>query len=195
MYSNNILTFQESTTILNVHTKKGWKLIVCTLYMVTISLYTVMRVMTGKVIWFTQNGYLCRYTTLILRYFNFLILLWFIYYFLMFLFISLLTEFSHQHQFVIFHWSVNDRKSHHISCTLLWVIWANLSDTVVCMVLILPLIFSISSLSFPSSWGLFLVCYILLVSLSPPSSMSPPALRQDPSICFPFHLLSPLLKM
>ena len=30
MYSNNILNFQESTTILNAHTKKVWKLIVCT---------------------------------------------------------------------------------------------------------------------------------------------------------------------
>ena len=28
MYSNNILKFQESTTILNAHTKKVWKLIV-----------------------------------------------------------------------------------------------------------------------------------------------------------------------
>ena len=30
MYSNNIVNFQESTTILNAHTKKVWKLIVCT---------------------------------------------------------------------------------------------------------------------------------------------------------------------
>ena len=30
MYSNNILYFQESMTILNVHTKKVWKIIVCT---------------------------------------------------------------------------------------------------------------------------------------------------------------------
>ena len=30
MYSKKILHFQESTTILNVHTKKVWKLIVCT---------------------------------------------------------------------------------------------------------------------------------------------------------------------
>ena len=29
MYSNNIVNFQESTTILNAHTKKVWKLIVC----------------------------------------------------------------------------------------------------------------------------------------------------------------------
>ena len=29
MYSNNILNFQESTTILNAHTKKVWKLIIC----------------------------------------------------------------------------------------------------------------------------------------------------------------------
>ncbi len=32
MYSNNILNYQESTTILNAHTKKGWKLIVCPSY-------------------------------------------------------------------------------------------------------------------------------------------------------------------
>ena len=32
MYSNNILNFQESTTILNAHTKKVWKLIVCASY-------------------------------------------------------------------------------------------------------------------------------------------------------------------
>ena len=30
MYSNNMLNFQESTTILNAHTKKVWKLIVWT---------------------------------------------------------------------------------------------------------------------------------------------------------------------
>ena len=30
MYSNNILNFQESTTILDAHTKKVWKLIGCT---------------------------------------------------------------------------------------------------------------------------------------------------------------------
>ena len=32
MYSNNILNFQKYTTILNAHTKKVWKLIVCTSY-------------------------------------------------------------------------------------------------------------------------------------------------------------------
>ena len=32
MYSNKILNFQESTTILNAHTKKVWKLSVCTSY-------------------------------------------------------------------------------------------------------------------------------------------------------------------
>ena len=30
MYSNNIVNFQESTIIWNAHTKKSWKLIVCT---------------------------------------------------------------------------------------------------------------------------------------------------------------------
>ena len=32
MYNNNLLNFQESTTILNTYTKKVWKLIVCTSY-------------------------------------------------------------------------------------------------------------------------------------------------------------------
>ena len=32
MYSNNIVNFQDSTTILNAHTKKVLKLIVCILY-------------------------------------------------------------------------------------------------------------------------------------------------------------------
>ena len=32
MYSNNVVNFQESTTIINAHTKKVWKLIVCTSY-------------------------------------------------------------------------------------------------------------------------------------------------------------------
>ena len=32
MYSNNIVNLEESTTILNAHTKKVWKLIVCTSY-------------------------------------------------------------------------------------------------------------------------------------------------------------------
>ena len=32
MYSNNIVNFQESTTILNAHTKKVWKVIICTSY-------------------------------------------------------------------------------------------------------------------------------------------------------------------
>ena len=32
MYSNNIVSFHESTKILNAHTKKIWKLIVCTSY-------------------------------------------------------------------------------------------------------------------------------------------------------------------
>ena len=32
MYSNNIVHFQESTTILNIHTKKVWKLIEFTTY-------------------------------------------------------------------------------------------------------------------------------------------------------------------
>ena len=41
MYSNNILNLQESTKILNAHTKKVWKLIVCSSYMyIYIPIYT-----------------------------------------------------------------------------------------------------------------------------------------------------------
>ena len=47
MYSNNIVNFQEYTTILNAHTKKVWKLIVCTLYMKT--LYITF--LTRKIQW------------------------------------------------------------------------------------------------------------------------------------------------
>ena len=36
VYSNNIVYFQESTTILNAHTKKVWKLIVCTSYILRV---------------------------------------------------------------------------------------------------------------------------------------------------------------
>ena len=35
-YSNNILNFQESMTILNACTKKGWKPIECTTYMIIV---------------------------------------------------------------------------------------------------------------------------------------------------------------
>ena len=38
IYSNMILNFQESTTILNAHTKKVWKPIVCTSYVVLIKI-------------------------------------------------------------------------------------------------------------------------------------------------------------
>ena len=45
MYSNNIVNFQESTTILNTCTKKVWKLIVCTTYLLLLS--TFYRVQIG----------------------------------------------------------------------------------------------------------------------------------------------------
>ena len=41
MYSNKILYFQESATILNAHTKKVWKLIVCPSYITSNELFTV----------------------------------------------------------------------------------------------------------------------------------------------------------
>ena len=34
MYNNNIIKFQESTTILNACAKKVWKIIECTMYMI-----------------------------------------------------------------------------------------------------------------------------------------------------------------
>ena len=39
MYSNNIVNFQESTIILNAHTKKLWKLIVCPSYVTLLLRY------------------------------------------------------------------------------------------------------------------------------------------------------------
>ena len=41
MYSNNILNFQVSTTILNAHTKNVWKLIVCTSYFILWLYFTI----------------------------------------------------------------------------------------------------------------------------------------------------------
>ena len=43
MYSNNIVNFQESTTILSAHTKKFWKLIICTSY-ICMSIYVYIYV-------------------------------------------------------------------------------------------------------------------------------------------------------
>ena len=44
MYSNNIVNFQESTTILNACTKKVWKPIECIAYV-----YNLPRIRTSKV--------------------------------------------------------------------------------------------------------------------------------------------------
>ena len=43
MYSNNILNFQESTTIFNACTKKVWKLIECTMYFLFFHLLQICR--------------------------------------------------------------------------------------------------------------------------------------------------------
>ena len=72
MYSNNILNFQESTPILNAHTKKACKLIVCSSYIyIYIYIYIsrkgyvqggltliIMRVLHTSVSWwlFTENS-------------------------------------------------------------------------------------------------------------------------------------------
>ena len=42
MYNNDVVNFQESTTILNACTKKVWKLIVCTTYLCFFHLYVRM---------------------------------------------------------------------------------------------------------------------------------------------------------
>ena len=50
MYSNNIVNFQESMTILNAHTKKVWKLIVCTLCVcVCVCVYIYIYIYASKV--------------------------------------------------------------------------------------------------------------------------------------------------
>ena len=50
MYSNNIVNFQESTTILNTHTKKVWKLIVCPSYQIWF--YSISDI--ADVIWYSR---------------------------------------------------------------------------------------------------------------------------------------------
>ena len=45
MYSNNILNFQESTTILNACSKKVWKSIECTIY---IYIY-IYKILNGRI--------------------------------------------------------------------------------------------------------------------------------------------------
>ena len=44
MYSNNILNFLKSTTILNAHTKEVWKLIICTSYIKSFDLFILLRI-------------------------------------------------------------------------------------------------------------------------------------------------------
>ena len=52
MYSNNILIFQGSTTILNAWTKKVWKLIICTSYQVCIDNRTPNEIKTPFIAYF-----------------------------------------------------------------------------------------------------------------------------------------------
>ena len=52
MYSNNTLNFQESTTILNTHPKKDWKLFVCTSY------YQMLGNAENESTKFTENNYI-----------------------------------------------------------------------------------------------------------------------------------------
>ena len=56
MYSNNILTFQESMTILNGHTKKVWKLIVCTSYIYKY-MYIIINVLFYKMFYMSLYIY------------------------------------------------------------------------------------------------------------------------------------------
>ena len=70
MYSNNILNFQESTTILNAHTKKVWKLIIYTLYVclcvcVYIYIYIYIYIYTHTHI--QTQTYMCVYIDICMR--------------------------------------------------------------------------------------------------------------------------------
>ena len=58
--------------------------------------------------------------------------------------------FSHQHQLLVFRWSLNDTNSHHVSWMLRNIL-ADLNNAMICMVLILPLISKSASL-FPEPW-------------------------------------------
>ena len=48
MYGNNIVNFQEYTTILNAHTKKVWYLIECTTYIYTPGQKWLLEVLARK---------------------------------------------------------------------------------------------------------------------------------------------------
>ena len=82
--------------------------------------------------------------------------------------ILLFASFSHQHELVIFHGNLSDSKSPWVSRSLLSIL-ANLTNSVVRIVSILPLISNFTSL-FTSLWGSFQAHLLLLVLLSPPCS-------------------------
>ena len=68
-----------------------------------------------------------------------------------FIIILHLAIFLHQRKLMIFHWNLSDSKSPQVFRTLLYIL-ANLKNTVVCMVSILPLI-SHSANLFSNPWG------------------------------------------
>ena len=51
MYSNNIVNSQESTTILNACTKKVWKLIEYTMYLLLVGIYSVVEPVCHRWMW------------------------------------------------------------------------------------------------------------------------------------------------
>ena len=61
---------------------------------------------------------------------------------------SLIMSLSHQHQLVVFHWSLSDSKSLQVSCSVLMSIQADLNYAVICMVSIFLLISNFSRLFF-----------------------------------------------
>ena len=79
-----------------------------------------------------------------------------------FIIILILASFSHEHYLLVFHWSVSDCKSSQVFQILLSIL-AILNNAVVCMVSILPLISSSSSLL----WIPFQVHQLQLVSPFP----------------------------
>ena len=92
---------------------------------------------------------------------------------------------------MVFHWSMSDSKTPHLSRTLLNIL-ANLNNTAVWMVLACPLISNPSSL-LSRPLGIFLMRQLKLVSLSSSCSIAFLVLWQGPStslsFCFLWFLL------
>ena len=85
-------------------------------------------------------------------YYSFYFFLFFSFFFFFFFFYSWLV-FSHKFELIVFHWSPSDNKSPQVSRILLGILTDH-NNTVVCIVLILPLI-----ISSPSFFSRYLVTF------------------------------------